>query len=219
MVDYARARLNMVESQIRTNKVTDSAIIQAFETIPRELFVPKAKRGIAYVDEALEIGHGRYLLEPMVLARLLQTALPGAGDTVLDVGCGTGYATALLSTMVAMVVGLDEAGELVETGNQVLAELQIDNAALVTGSLAEGYAKHAPYDVILMDGAVDVVPDTLLDQLAEGGRLVTIEGGDSRGPGNAVLYERRSGRIGHRILFDAGTPKLAGFTKQPGFVF
>lgn len=219
MVDFALARLNMVESQIRTNKVTDPAVVHAFETVPRELFVPKAKRGIAYVDEALDIGHGRYMLEPMVLARLLQAAMPGPNDTVLDVGCGTGYAAALLSTMASMVVGLDEVDELVDTGNQVLAELEIDNAALVTGSLVDGYAKHAPYDAILVNGAVDAVPDTLIDQLGDGGRLVTVEGGDAHGPGNAVLYERLSGRIGHRILFDAGTPKLASFIKQSGFVF
>lgn len=218
-MDYALARLNMVESQIRTNKVTDPGVVGAFESVPRELFVPKGKRGIAYADEALEVGAGRFMLEPMVIARLLQAALPGPGDVALDVACGTGYATALLSRMVSTVVGIDDVAELVERGNGVLSGLEIDNAALVVGSLSAGYPKQAPYDVILVDGAVEVLPEALLSQLAEGGRLVTVEGGTAVGPGVAVLYEKLGGRIGRRILFDAGTPMLAGFRRAPGFVF
>lgn len=218
-MDYALARLNMVESQIRTNKVTDPEVVGAFEATPRELFVSKARRGIAYADEALEIGSGRYMLEPMVLARLLQAAEPRAGDVALDVACGTGYATALLSRMVSTVVGVDEVAELVERGNGILSSLEIDNAALVTAPLTAGYRKQAPYDVILVDGSVEMLPDALFEQLAEGGRLVTVEGGSSVGPGVAVLYEKRAGRIGRRILFDAGTPRLPGFRREPGFVF
>ncbi len=218
-MDYALARLNMVESQIRTNKVTDPAVIGAFETVPREMFVPKGKRGIAYADEALEIGSGRYLLEPMLLARLLQAALPGPTDVALDVACGTGYATALLSRLVSTVVGVDEVEQLVEQGNGLLSDLEIDNAALVTGPLKDGYRKQAPYNVILVNGAVDKLSDDLFAQLADGGRLVTVEGGTDVSPGLAVLYEKLSGRIGRRILFDAGTPMLAGFRREPGFVF
>lgn len=218
-MDYALARLNMVESQIRTNKVTDPAIVGAFETVPREMFVPKAKRGIAYTDEALEIGAGRYMLEPMVIARLLQAAMPEPSDVALDVACGTGYATALLSRMVSTVVGLDEAEDLVGQGNGILSGLEIDNAALVNGPLTAGYPKQAPYNVILVNGAVETLPDALFAQLAEGGRLVTVEGGTEVGPGVAVLYEKLSGRLGRRILFDAGTPMLAGFRREPGFVF
>jgi protein-L-isoaspartate(D-aspartate) O-methyltransferase len=218
-MDYALARLNMVESQIRTNKVTDPDLIAAFESVPRELFVPKGKRGIAYTDEALEIGEGRYMLEPMVLARLLQAAMPGPADVALDLACGTGYATALLSRLASTVVGVDDAGELVEQGNGILSGLEIDNAALVKGALTAGYRKQAPYNVILVNGAVETLPDELFAQLAEGGRLVTIEGGTAVGPGQAVLYEKLAGRIGRRILFDAGTPLLAGFRREPGFVF
>lgn len=219
MVDYALARLNMVESQIRTNRVTDPDLVEAFDTVPRELFVPKAKRGIAYVDEALEIGGGRYLLEPMVLARLLQAAVPEPGDVALDIACGTGYATVILSKMVSMVVGVEEDQGLVDAGNANLETLGIDNAAIVRGRLDEGYDKQAPYNVILIDGGVEVVPPALFDDLADGGRLVTVEGGSPTEPGVAVLYEKRGGRIGRRILFDAGTPLLSGFREEAGFVF
>ncbi|SDF13352.1 protein-L-isoaspartate O-methyltransferase family protein [Thalassobaculum litoreum] len=219
MVDYALARLNMVESQIRTNKVTDPALINAFDTIPRELFVPKSKRGIAYVDEALEVGAGRYMLEPMVLARLLQAALPKPGDVALDVACGTGYATVVLSKLVSVVVGVEEEPSLVDSGNANLEALAIDNAAIVNGPLAQGYGKQAPYDVILIDGGVETVPQKLFDELADGGRLVTVEGGTPTEPGVAVLYEKLGSHIGRRILFDAGTPLLAGFRREAGFVF
>jgi protein-L-isoaspartate(D-aspartate) O-methyltransferase len=219
MIDFIKARLNMVESQIRTNKVTDEGVIAAFEATPREVFVPRAKRGIAYVDEAIDIGSGRYMLEPMVLARLLQTALPAKGDLALDIGCGTGYATAILSKMVSTVVGIDDNADLVASGNACLSELVIENAALVEGALTDGYAKGGPYNVILINGAVDEIPDTVFDQLADGGRLVTVKGGSLNRPGLAMLYEKYDGRVAHRILFDAGTPALPGFKKAAGFVF
>ena len=219
MVDFATARLNMVESQIRTNKVTDDTVIAAFEGLPRERFVPRGKRGIAYVDEALDVGHGRHMLEPMVLARLLQAAMPLSSDTALDVACGMGYATALLSRMTSMVFGIDNHADLVEQGNAALSDLLIENAALVEGPLLDGYAKGGPYNVILVDGGVQFVPDALFDQLADGGRLVTVEGGSAREPGLAVLYAKQSGRVSRRVLFDAGTPTLEGFTKEAGFVF
>jgi protein-L-isoaspartate(D-aspartate) O-methyltransferase len=219
MVDYALARLNMVESQIRTNKVTDTALVAAFDDVPRELFVPKAKRGIAYVDEALEVGSGRYMLEPMVLARLLQAAMPQPGDVALDVACGTGYATVILSKLVSMVVGLEEETSLVDAGNANLEALEVDNAAIVSARLDEGYAKQAPYDVILINGGVETIPQPLFDELADGGRLVTIEGGTNSSPGVAVLYEKLGSRIGRRILFDAGTPMLPSFRRETGFVF
>ncbi len=218
-MDYALARLNMVESQIRTNKVTDPGVVGAFEGVPRENFVPKSKRGIAYADEALDIGSGRYLLEPMVLARLIQAASPLPGDVALDVACGTGYATALLSRLVSTVVGVDDAADLVERGNGILSELEIDNAALVVGPLGVGYAKQAPYNVILVNGAVETLPEALFDQLADGGRLVTVEGGTVVGPGVAVLHQKLGGHVGKRILFDAGTPMLQGFKRVPSFVF
>lgn len=219
MVDFALARLNMVESQIRTNKVTDDAVISAFEAVPREVFVPRTKRGIAYVDEALDLGGGRHMLEPMVLARLLQAALPSKGDLALDVGCGTGYATAILSRMVATVVGIDDQPDLIERGNDCLSELVIENAALVEAPLADGYAKGGKYNVILIDGGVEQIPQALFDQLADGGRLVTVEGCSDNKPGVAVLYEKNSGRIARRVLFDCGTPLLDGFRKTAEFVF
>lgn len=219
MVDFTKARLNMVESQIRTNKVTDDAVIAAFEAIPREIFLPRPMRGIAYVDEVLDVGGGRYMLEPMVLARLLQAALPRADEMALDIGCGTGYATAVLSRLVSTVVGVDDKPDLVQRGNTCLSDLVIENAALVEGVLSEGYVRGGKYDVILIDGGVEQIPEPIFDQLSDGGRLVTVEGGSDWRPGQAVIYEKLGARVGRRILFDAGTPLLDGFGKTAGFVF
>jgi len=218
MVDFAAARSNMVESQIRTNKVTDPHLLDAFETTPRERFVPEPLRGIAYVDEDVALGGERFVMEPMVLARLLQAARPGPGDVALDLGCGSGYATAILSRLVATVVALEVDAALAAAANQTLDELEIDNALVVEGQLAEGYPKQAPYNVILLNGAVSEVPLAIADQLAEGGRLVTVVSVGA-GLGRATLMRRDSGVISSRILCDASVPVLPGFEAAPGFVF
>jgi protein-L-isoaspartate(D-aspartate) O-methyltransferase len=218
MVDFAAARSNMVESQIRPNKVTDPNLLDAFETTPRERFVPEPLRGIAYVDEDVALGGQRFVMEPMVLAKLLQAARPGPGDVALDLGCGSGYATAILSRLVATVVALEVDAALAAAANQTLDELEIDNAVVVEGRLAEGYPKQAPYNVILLNGAVSEVPLAIADQLAEGGRLVTVVSVGA-GLGRATLMRRDSGVISSRILCDAAVPVLPGFEAAPGFVF
>ena len=218
MVDFAAARLNMVESQLRTNKVTDLRLLGAFETVPRELFVPEPLRGIAYIDEDVALGGGRFVMEPRVLARLLQAAQPGPEDVALDLGCGSGYATAILSRLVATVVALEDDAALAAAAIRTLGNLEFDNAVVVEGRLAEGYPKQAPYNVILLGGAVDEVPAAIADQLAEGGRLVTVV---SAGPGlgRATLMRRDGGVNSSRVLYDAALPVLPGFEAEPGFVF
>ncbi len=218
MVDFAAARWNMVESQLRTNKVTDLRLLDAFETVPRERFVPEALRGIAYIDQDVALGDGRFVMEPRVLARLLQAAEPGPDDMALDLGCGSGYATAILSRLAATVVALEDDAALAAAANRNLAELEIDNAVVVEGRLAEGYPKQAPYNVILLGGAVAEISAAITDQLAEGGRLVTVV---SAGPGlgRATLMRRDAGVVASRVLYDAVLPMLPGFEAEPGFVF
>jgi protein-L-isoaspartate(D-aspartate) O-methyltransferase len=219
MSDYSAARHNMIENQIRANKVTDPRILDAFDLVPRERFAPRALEGIAYADEDLHIGDGRYLVEPMILARLLQDALPEESDIALDIGCCTGYSTAILSRLVSTVVAVEENQDLVDAGNKNLADLEFDNAAVVKGSLGEGFAKQQPFSLILIAGGVEHVPDALLDQLTESGRLVTVLYDGAGSVGRAVSIEKTRVGVSRRVIFDAGTPLLPGFKKYAGFVF
>lgn len=218
MTDYAASRRNMVENQIRTNRVTDARVLQAMGEVPRELFVPKKLQGIAYVDEDLAVAPGRHLMEPMVLARLLQAAAIKPDDIVLDVGCATGCTSAVLGRLAATVVALEYDAELAEATGARLAGLDADNVAVVVGALEKGYPKQAPYDVIVLDGAVDEAPEAITDQLAEGGRLVAVVTGGSS-VGRATLILRVHGLLSRRVLFDAAVPPLPGFKVEPGFVF
>lgn len=217
MQSFATARQNMVESQIRTNKVTDPSVIGAFATLPRERFVPDRMRGIAYVDEDIELTRGRFLMEPMILARLIQIAEPKPEDIALDVGCGSGYASAALARICSAVVALDSDRGLLAQANALLDELKINNVVVAEGALTAGYAKQAPYNVILLNGAVERIPQALFDQLSEGGRLVTVrmDGGVGRGS----LFLKSRGVVSHRTIFDAATPLLPGFRAEPHFVF
>lgn len=218
MVDYATARFNMVESQLRTNRVIDRRLLEAFEAVPRERFVPERLRSIAYVDEDLRIARGRYLMEPMVLARLLEAAAIEAGDVALDIGCGLGYASAVMARLAGTVVALESDEALAKQAEALLQAEAVDNAVVVTGPLDQGYPGQAPYNVILIDGAVAEVPQSVSGQLAEAGRLVAVV---KRGPGmgRATLHERVGGLVSGRELFDAATPLLPEFAREPGFVF
>jgi protein-L-isoaspartate(D-aspartate) O-methyltransferase len=217
-MDYLAARHNMVESQIRTNRVTDPAVTGALAAVPREAFVPKALRGIAYVDEDLDVGGGRTVIEPLVLARMLQAAAIRPTDVVLNIGDATGYATAVIAKLAQTVVALECDPEWAAHAGATLSELGVDNAAVVAGELDKGYAAQAPYDVIVFSGAVSEIPQTICRQLADGGRLVTVVD-EGAGPGKGILVVRVGESYGRRQLFEAGTALLPGFQPKPKFVF
>jgi len=216
-MDFASARQNMVENQIRPNRVTDPLVLSAMAELPREAFVPKTLQDIAYVDEGIALGGGRYLMEPMVLALLLQAAEVRPTDVVLDIGCGPGYAAAVLARMASTVVALESDPALAARATATLAELGIDTVAVVEGPLEKGYPKQAPYDVIYFGGAFSRIPPVITDQLAEAGRLVALAAGDGVGKGTVVA--RYAGVLSRREVFDAGTPCLPGFSPAPTFTF
>mgnify|MGYP003946546905 CR=1 FL=1 len=229
MTDFAALRRMMVDGQVRTADVTDPRLLAALLSVPRERFVPAEKTSIAYLDLDVQVGGqgglqvggqggtARKLLKPMVLAKLLQIAGVGANDHVLDVGCATGYSTALLSRLAASVVGLEEDAALAGAATEALEAAGADNAKVVTGALTKGFAADAPYDLILMEGSSEIVPEMLLDQIKDGGRLVCVLGS---GPSaKAMLYRRVGRELSGRPVFDAAAPLLPGFVKPPEFVF
>ncbi|MDF2619909.1 MAG: Protein-L-isoaspartate(D-aspartate) O-methyltransferase [Xanthobacteraceae bacterium] len=220
MIDFAEMRRAMVDAQVRANDVTDLRIVAAMLETPRERFVPAGLRNFAYIDDDLLVKEGspsRYLMEPMVLAKLLQAAEIGPEALVLDVGATSGYSTAVLAKLAGQVVALEEDAELAAQGSGVLVELGLLNAAYVQGPLTTGWPAEAPYDAILLNGSIDSAPEALLAQLKPGGRLVAVVG---RGrSGRATVFTNTSGGIGSRIVFDAAVPALPGFEARPGFVF
>jgi len=207
----------MVESQLRPNKVTDPALLDALASVPRELFVPEPLRGVAYVDEDIPLGRARFLMEPMILGRLLELAAVRSSDAALVVGAGLGYSAAVLARIAGLVVALEGDRDLAQPAAQMLQTLGLTNVALVEGPLAEGAPRQAPFDVILFDGAVDRVPPAILDQLAEDGRLVVVV--RTAGIGRATLMTRRASIMASRVAFDAAVPRLPGFEPAPAFVF
>lgn len=218
-MDYAGARFNMVENQIRTNKVHDLQVAGAISSTPREAFLPKAMRGFAYVDEDVSIGGGRYLIEPLVLARLLQAAAVQPTDVVLAIGDATGWASAVLAKLASTVVVLEADTDLAGRATQALSDQGIDNVAYVAGDVTAGYSAQAPYDVIVYLGAVGDIPAGLCRQLSDGGRLVAVVDSGTRGAGKVVQVVRVGDTFGRRPLFDASTPYLPGMAPKPGFVF
>jgi protein-L-isoaspartate(D-aspartate) O-methyltransferase len=216
-MDFAAARRNMVDRQLRTNKIIDETVLQALSEVPRERFVPEGLRAVAYVDEDIPLGGGRYLIEPMVFGRLLQAAQIQRGDLVLDVGCGPGYSTAVLARLANMVVALECEPALARQTGAALAELAADNALAVVGPLEEGWPAQAPYSLIVLGGAAERLPEALFAQISEGGRLVGVE--MRGGVGRAMLYARHRGVVSGRPLFDASVPMLPGLAAAPSFVF
>jgi len=218
MADTASSqRFNMIETQVRTNDVTDVRIHAALDAVARERFVPTAKRALAYADVPVEIAPGRFLLDPRSFAKALQLADVKAGDKVLDVGCGTGYSAAVLARLAGRVVALEQDADLVRIASDALVAAGAGSVVLTQGSLIEGFKGEAPYDVILVNGAIEAQPDELLAQLGEGGRLVAFL--QTGAQGRAVLYRKENGQVGGRPDFDATVPLLAGFKKRQGFIF
>ena len=218
-MDFESARHNMVEGQIRPNWVTNSTLLSALAEVPREAFVPAELKSLAYVDQDLAVGNGRYLMKPMVLARLIQEAMVGPTDVVLQIGCGAGYAAAVLARMASTVVVLESDAGLAEGAAGILSGLGIDTVAIVEGPLEKGYPEQSPYDVILFSGAIGEIPPAFADQLVEGGRLVAVVDGPGGGTGKGVLATLLGGLLGQREVFDANAAPLPGFARAPAFAF
>ena len=218
MADSALQRKNMVESQVRPSDVTDRRIMAAMADLPRERFVPENLKPLAYMDEALPLVAGRALLAPRILARLIQLCEIEAADTVLDVGSLTGYTAAIVARLGRKVLALDCDAGLAKAAEAALQSLQCANVAVVTGPLSGGHAPGAPYDVILIEGAIELLPDSLTDQLAPGGRLVAVE--IANGVGRAIVVRKgTSGGLARRVAFEASAGLLAGFERPKSFVF
>jgi protein-L-isoaspartate(D-aspartate) O-methyltransferase len=215
MFDFAAARTHMVDGQVRIADVTDLRIISAMQDIARERFVPAGSRELAYVDFDMPVAPGRCLMKPRALAKLIQTADVAGTDRVLDVGSATGYGVAVLARMAAQVIALEEDPDLARTARAALSGSR--NVEVVENRLAQGWAAAAPYDVIVMEGATEVVPDALLRQLSDGGRLVCVLGGDQAA--KAMFYVRSGEDVGGRPVFDAAAGVLPGFAKVPAFSF
>jgi len=228
MIDFERARATMVESQLRTDKVTDRRILSTFATLPRECFVPEEKRQLAYSDASLEVwpsingAPARFLLPPVVLARLIQLAAVEAKDAVLDVGCATGYSTAVLARLASSVTAVEAEPELAVAARESLQELGIANATVMEGALTRGAPEDGPFDVVLLNGSVPEVAESLLAQLKEGGRLCAIiaagRGGRPR-QGKATLFVKVDGVASGLPHFDANARALPGFAPSPSFTF
>ena len=223
MIDFAAARRTMVDCQVRPSDVTDLRIVAAMLELPRERFVAEENADLAYLDldapvtRATGSGDVRRLLKPMVLAKMVQAAAVKADDLMLDVGCSTGYPAALLARLARSVVALEEDPALAQLAHENLKAVGADNATVVTGPLPDGWRAEAPYDVVFVDGATEVVPNALCRQLKADGRLIAVVG---RAPiSRAMIYRSVAGDVSGWPIFDATAPVLPGFAAPPEFVF
>ncbi|MDH2326322.1 protein-L-isoaspartate O-methyltransferase [Cereibacter sp. SYSU M97828] len=214
MSEFAARRLMMVDTQVRPSDVTKYPIIEAMLTVPREVYVPSSRREAAYVGENLELGGGRVILEARTLAKLLDAMDLRAGEVVLDVGCALGYSSAVLAGIVDAVIAVEDE-EFAAEAERNLASEGVDNAVVVAGPLAVGAAKQAPFDAIVIEGGIQQVPQTLVDQLKEGGRIgaIFMEGA----LGVVRIGHKINGQMNWRFAFNASAPVLPGFAEVKSF--
>lgn len=219
-MDMEELRINMIESQLRPNRVTDTPLLTAILATPRERFVPKKYRSMAYADTelpVLEDGKDRYLMPPMPQARLIQALSITKDDTVLVVGAGSGYSCAVIGQLASVVFGLEADAELVEQAGATLNDIDASNVVMVEGNLEDGLPNEAPFDAILIDGAIETEPTSLITQLKEGGRLAMAMGGTALARG--MVLEGSSGGFVSNALFEASVPLMGAFKAEPAFVF
>jgi protein-L-isoaspartate(D-aspartate) O-methyltransferase len=223
MLDFAQARRMMVDCQLRTFDVNDLPLLVVMDDVPRERFVPEDHAAFAYIDRDIPVSDGleaperRFMLAPMVLARLIQALDVKKGDKVLDVAGGLGYASAVMARLGASVIALEASEALAKAARERLGQCGVETVRTVAGPLDKGFAEAAPYDAILVNGAVEMKPQGLLEQLGQGGRLACVEG--TGRAAKARLYVRSGDAFGARSLFDAAAPPLMAFRAEPGFVF
>ncbi|MEJ6389414.1 protein-L-isoaspartate O-methyltransferase family protein [Gymnodinialimonas ulvae] len=217
MPDFTQRRVTMVDTQVRPSDVTKFPILDAMLRVPREAYVPDAKRDIAYADTPVDLGGARQLLDARAIAKLLEALTPAPTDLVLEIGASTGYTTALLASMAEAVVAVEEDEDLARDAEAALAEQGVDNAALVTGPLSDGSPKHGPFDMIMIFGGVQDVPVTLLDQLKDGGHIAAIFMDGALG--EARVGVKTGGQVSWRMVFNATAPVLPGFENAPSFAF
>jgi protein-L-isoaspartate(D-aspartate) O-methyltransferase len=220
MVDFTQARRMMVDSQLRTFDVNDIPLLDAMDSVPRERFVLPGREELAYIDQDIPVSNGaerRYMLSPMIMARMIQSLAIEPGEKVLDVACGRGYSSAVMAELGARVTALESDEALAASALECLGDVGVRGVSVRSGPLDQGCSENAPYDAILVNGAVELRPEQLLRQLAEGGRLICVKG---RGrAARATLYIRSGDTFGERSLFDAAAPLLAPFQIKPGFTF
>ncbi len=221
-IDYSEQRTKMVDGQIRTTDVTNAAVLAAMLALPREAFVPAGRANLSYIDEHILLSDSRdseprFLMQPSPFAKLVQLAEIMPGDTVLDVGTGTGYSAAVLSRLAKSVIALESDAALADQAKSTLAQMGCGNVSVVRGPLPRGHAAGAPYDVIFVGGYVEEVPEALVSQLAEGGRLVVVEGAGNAGV--ARLYLKSDGVVTGRRSFNAAVKPLPGFERESTFEF
>jgi protein-L-isoaspartate(D-aspartate) O-methyltransferase len=221
MSGFSTARQKMVDGQVRTSDVTDTRILDAMLALPRENFVPESKRALAYLDLDLNVAEAdeqqRFLLKPVLTAKLLQAAALSETDNVLIVGAATGYAAAIAGRLAGRVTATESDPALSARAASVLAGLGLSNVTVRTAGAAVGDSADAPYDAIVLNGATEIMPDGLFGQLKEGGRLVGVFA--NHRPSRALIVTRSHGDLGHRTLFDAAAPVLPGLERVPAFVF
>ncbi|MDR6632541.1 protein-L-isoaspartate(D-aspartate) O-methyltransferase [Phyllobacterium sp. 1468] len=216
-LNFEDLRIKMVDNQLRTTDVTDKPLLQAFLDVPREKFVPSVRMPLAYIDDDVLVSDGRYLMQPSPFAKMAQLANIQPEDAVLDIGCATGYSSAVLSRVARSVVAVECDADLAEQAASNLASLGFENVVVVNAPLQGGHASGGLYDVVLIEGSVDHVPASLFDQLKNGGRLVVVEGAGNSG--KSMIYVKNDGIVSGRRAFNSAVKALPGFEKIAEFEF